>query len=207
MTFRVRESELGAEFFRWEMATAMACSLMKINTFDQPDVQAAKAGAKKALDRVRSGGKVELKRTDRTLEEFWENAEPGDYTAILAFLPDREEFRKRLLSFRDNIRAKTRLASTVGFGPRYLHSTGQLHKGGDNNGVFILISAPHTEDLAVPGEPYSFGELELAQAMGDFEALESKGRWLLHLRLDAMTEAALDKACSEVEDAISGPVQ
>ncbi len=208
LTLRLKEaSDLGGEFFRWEMATAIACALMKINAFDQPDVQAAKECTKKFLDHVKSGGDVLVRQTEIPLEEFWENAEPGDYAAILAFLPDRENIRQRLMKLRDRIRRKTHLASTLGFGPRYLHSTGQLHKGGANNGVYILITAPPVEDFAVPEQSYTFGQLELAQAMGDFQALESKARWLVHVRLNELSDAALEKACAEIENAISIQVQ
>lgn len=195
--------DLGGEFFRWEMATAIACALLKVNAFDQPDVQAAKESGKRFLERVKMGLKVELKTTALTPDTFWENAEAGDYVAILAFLPDREPIRKRLEAFRDDIRKRTRLAATLGFGPRYLHSTGQLHKGGPNNGLYILITAPAAEDLAVPGEAYSFGQLELAQAMGDFEALENKARWLYHVRLSELSDSSLDEACQKLEASLS----
>ncbi len=208
LTLKLKDvSELGGQFFRWEMATAIACALMKINAFDQPDVQAAKEAAKKFLDQAKPGESVQIRQTEKSLEEFWENAEPGDYVATLAFLPDRENIRKHLSKLRETIRKKTHLAATLGFGPRYLHSTGQLHKGGANNGVYILITALPTEDLPVPGELYTFGQLELAQAMGDFEALESKARWLIHVRLDELSDAALEKACADIENAISAAVQ
>ena len=206
LTLRLKENkDLFAEFFRWEMATAMACALMKVNAFDQPDVQEAKERAKKFLQEVKNGAPLQVRQTEMTPEEFWENAEPGDYAAILAFLPDRENLRARLLKLRDVIRKNTHLAATLGFGPRYLHSTGQLHKGGANHGVFILITCPPAEDLAIPGEPYSFAQLELAQAMGDFEALESKARWLIHLRLENLSDEALDKACLKLENACKQP--
>lgn len=198
--------DLGAEFFRWEMATAIACALLKINAFDQPDVQSAKEAAKRFLEKAKSGGSSQPKASDRTLETFWENAEPGDYAAVLAFLPDQDVFRARLVRLRDTIRHRTKLASTLGFGPRYLHSTGQLHKGGPANGLFILITAPPAEDLPVPGENYTFGGLELAQAMGDYEALENKARWAIHVRLSELSEKALDEACSQIEAAIQAPV-
>jgi len=205
---RLKEaSDLGGEFFRWQMATAVACALMKINAFDQPDVQAAKECTKKFLDAIKSNNGVIARQTEISFREFWENAAPGDFAAILAFLPDRENIRRRLMQLRDMIRRKTHLASTLGFGPRYLHSTGQLHKGGANHGVYILMTAPPREDFSVPGESYTFGQLELAQAMGDFEALESKARWLIHVRLTELSEAALDKACTEIENAILAPVQ
>ncbi len=203
-TIRLKEAyDLGGEFFRWEMATAIACALLKINAFDQPDVQAAKECCKRFLEQVKLGKKVALRTTDLTPDMFWENAEAGDYVAILAFLPDREAIRKRLEAFRDDVRKRTRLAATLGFGPRYLHSTGQLHKGGPNNGLYILITAPTEEDLSVPGEAYSFGQLELAQAMGDFEALEGKARWMVHLRLNEFSDKALDEALQKLGSAVS----
>lgn len=196
------KTELGAEFFRWEMATAIACALMKINAFDQPDVQSAKDKTKAILKNMQAGEPLEIPKSERTLEEFWEEVEPGNYVAILAFLPDRENLRKRLAGLQEKIRQETKLAVTLGFGPRYLHSTGQLHKGGPNSGVFILITSEIKEDLPVPGEPYSFGQLELAQAIGDLEALESKGRWVIHLRLPELSEKALDEVCSKIEKAV-----
>ena len=184
-------ADLGGEFFRWEMATAVASALLKINAFDQPDVQAAKDSTKEILKRFEATGRVELKDSSITMEAFWENAEEGDYVAVLAFLPDRPALRAALAALREEIRRHTRLAVTTGLGPRYLHSTGQLHKGGPNKAVFLLVTAPPDGDLPVPGEKYTFGQLETAQAMGDFEALESRGRWLLHVRLGGASEKDL----------------
>ena len=137
---------------------------------------------------------------------FLEQAQPCNYVALLAFLPDRFEIKARLAALAEKIRTQTKLAVTLGFGPRYLHSTGQLHKGGANNGVFILITANQTEDLPVPGEKYSFAQLELAQAMGDFEALEAKGRWLVHLRAEDPGEKSLGQVCEKIEAALA-PLQ
>ncbi len=204
--FLKQNYDLGAEFFRWEVATAIACALLKINAFDQPDVQLAKEAAKTFLEKAKKGGAVEPVVSDRSLETFWENAEPGDYAAILAFLPDREPLRQRLLKLRDTIRARTKLASTLGFGPRYLHSTGQLHKGGPAKSLFILITSPSPEDLPIPGESYTFAGLELAQAMGDYSALENKARWVIHVRLAELSEKALEEACTKIEAAIQVPI-
>ena len=195
--------DLGAEFFRWEYATAVACSLLKINAFDQPDVQAAKNSAKAILKKLEETGELPVRQTEISLDNFWENADTGNYVAVLAFLPDRREVKARLGQLIGKIRNSTKLAATLGFGPRYLHSTGQLHKGGANNGIFILITAAHTEDLPVPGEKYSFAQLELAQAMGDFEALETKGRWLVHLRAENDTEKSLNDVCEKIEAALT----
>lgn len=198
--------DLGAEFFRWEMATAIACALLKVNAFDQPDVRSSKEAAGRFLEKTKEGKAPEPRVSDRSLEIFWENAEPGDYAAILAFLPDREPIRQRLLKLRDAIRHRAKLAATLGFGPRYLHSTGQLHKGGAANGLFLLFTAPASEDLPVPGENYTFAGLELAQAMGDYEALENNARWAVHVRLSELSEKALDEACAQIEAAIQAPV-
>lgn len=194
--------DLGGEFFRWEAATAIACALLKVNAFDQPDVQAAKDKTKAILKSMETSGELSVKQSEITLESFWENAEAGDYVAILAFLNDSEAMKKKLLKLQSEVRDRTKLAATVGFGPRYLHSTGQLHKGGPRNGIFLLITAPPAEDLPVPGERYSFGQLELAQAMGDFEALETNGRWLLHVRLSGSGEKEVDAFCREVLEAV-----
>ncbi len=195
--------DLGAEFFRWEFATAVACSLLKINAFDQPDVQAAKNSAKAILKQFEETGTLAIKQTERSLETFWESADTGNYVAILAFLPDRPELKSRLEAMAQKIRLRTKLAVTLGFGPRYLHSTGQLHKGGANNGLFILITANPTQDLPVPGEKYSFANLELAQAMGDFEALETKGRWLVHVRAEDASKQSLESVCEKIEAAMT----
>ncbi len=195
-------SDIGAEFFRWEFATALACALLKINPFDQPDVQSTKDRTKALLRKLEDGGEIPLRESSVPLDAFWENAEPGDYAAILAFVPDREPLRKKLVALQKEIRDRTKLAVTLGFGPRYLHSTGQLHKGGPKTGVFFLITAAPSEDIPVPGEKYTFGQLELAQAMGDFEALETKGRWLFHVRLDSPTEEALGKLHKDVTAAL-----
>jgi hypothetical protein len=197
---------IGGEFFRWEMATAVACALLKVNAFDQPDVQAAKDRTKAILKGVSTGGSIPVKKSEVSLESFFENAEPGDYAAILAFLPDRPGIRKRLTAAQTAVRDRLHLATTLGFGPRYLHSTGQLHKGGPGTGVFFLITAAPAEDLPVPGEKYTFAQLELAQAMGDFEALESRGRWLFHYRLEGSIEKALDGLLAELNTALEAQV-
>lgn len=184
--------DLGGEFFRWEFATALACALLKVNAFDQPDVQSAKDSAKEILRKRESGEDASLPRPETDLGVFWEDLEENVYIGILAFLPDRSEIRKELESLRAGLRELTGgCAVTLGFGPRYLHSTGQLHKGGPNSGVFILITARHAEDVAIPGESYGFRTLERAQAIGDLEALRSKGRRVLHFELEDLSDESL----------------
>jgi hypothetical protein len=117
-------------------------------------------------------------------ETFLQLIQPRDYVALLAYLPpDDEAFARALRAFRNQVGAARRCATMLGYGPRYLHSTGQLHKGGPNTGVFIVLTAPAAEDLPIPGEAYSFGVLELAQAVGDFQSLDRMGRRALHVHL------------------------
>jgi hypothetical protein len=119
---------------------------------------------------------------------------PGDYLAVLAYLGGDPNLATLLQTFRLAVRDRTGVATTVGTGPRYLHSTGQLHKGGSNSGVFVLITTDHRRDIAIPGETYSFGTLELAQALGDFESLGAAGRRGVHVHLPEPTPAALSSA-------------
>jgi glucose-6-phosphate isomerase len=195
---------LGAEFLRWEVATATAGLLLDINPFDEPNVQQAKDATRVLLDQYRqqhqlpfpeahgsaSGARLTLTESavaalgGSPADAFAQVVKPGDYVALLAYLPsDDPKWEKALQDFRHALAARTGAASSLGYGPRYLHSTGQLHKGGASNGVFIIITADATEDLAIPGSPYSFGVLETAQALGDFQSLERTGRRALLMRL------------------------
>lgn len=194
LQLRVKDIDhLGAEFYRWEMATAFACAVAKVDAFDQPDVQAAKDKAKVLLKVLDNGERIPIKKQALTPQQFLSSLKAGDYVGILAFLPYRDDLKKRLTELQLAIREKTKCAVTLGWGPRYLHSTGQLHKGGPDSGAFLLITAPHASDALVPGESYSFEELEFAQAMGDCEALESRGRRIMHLRLDSAAERSLSE--------------
>lgn len=171
--------ELGQEFFRWEFGTAVAGSVLGINPFDQPDVQAAKDKTEAVLS---SRGRVpgtEL-GPEGTLEELLAEATSGHYVAILAFVdPAREG---ELEPFAREA-AATGAAVAVGLGPRYLHSTGQLHKGGPDNGLFVQIVDDLGDDLKIPGRPYGFKTLIAAQALGDFEALRERGRRIVRVQL------------------------
>jgi len=200
LTFRLDDAyELGAEFFKWEMAVAIACALLKINAFDQPDVQAAKDKTKALLQMTASGKPPSVKTSGGSFNSFWKAVQSGDYLGILAFLPDREPIRKKLAELQSLLRDRTRAAVTLGIGPRYLHSTGQLHKGGPNTGLFLMITSQAAEGLPIPGEKFSFADLELAQAMGDLEALEAKGRRVFHVRLNAPSVDPLDDLIVQVQ--------
>jgi transaldolase / glucose-6-phosphate isomerase len=212
---------LGAEFLRWEIATATAGLLMKINPFDEPNVKQAK-DATSALLTVYEQSKrlplpephAEVSGVRLTLSEaaqttlngapatsFLQMIGPGDYCGLLAFLPpDDSRFELLLKEFRRRAAVRGQCATMFGFGPRYLHSTGQLHKGGANNGVFIVIVAEADEDLPVPDHPFSFSVLETAQAAGDFQSLDREGRRALLLKMPRRDPELLRRVMASLLD-------
>ncbi len=131
------------------------------------------------------------KLAGRPADSFFSLIGPGDYFALLAYLAPDSNVEEAVAEFRRAVRARSRAATMFGYGPRYLHSTGQLHKGGPNSGVFVVITAHTQEDVAIPGEPFTFGTLELAQAIGDFQSLDAAGRRALHIHLPAPDHAML----------------
>jgi glucose-6-phosphate isomerase len=168
---------IGGEFFRWEFAVAVAGSILEINPFDQPDVQAAKDKTKEVLA---SGEDPKLEATG-SLDELLGGAEPPSYVAIQAFIdPAREPDLQPLL---DRAHA-TGCVVTHGLGPRYLHSTGQLHKGGPPTGLFVQVVDDTGEEIPIPGEDFGFGRLIRAQAEGDFRSLQERGRSIVRVRLE-----------------------
>ena len=194
---------LGAEFVRWEVATALAGAMLAVNPFDEPNVQQAKDATMVLLNQYKVEGRlanacaeralpggVGLALTSAARAALGDQAEAvltllgeGDYFALLAYVGPDHRLTEELQSLRNAVRDRTRAATMLGYGPRYLHSTGQLHKGGPNSGVFVLITASPAEDLPIPGQPFSFGTLELAQGLGDFASLEESGRRALHVHL------------------------
>jgi hypothetical protein len=171
--------ELGQEFFRWEFATAVAGSILGINPFDQPDVQAAKDRTNAVLE----GGDVEL-APEGSPDELYAQAREGDYVCIQAFVDPTPANEERLLALAARAREATGCVVTHGFGPRYLHSTGQLHKGGPNTGLFLQIVDDPGEELPIPGRPFGFARLIRAQAAGDYESLKERGRRVARARLE-----------------------
>jgi len=169
--------ELGQEFFRWEFAVAVAGSYLEINPFDQPNVQAAKDKTNEVLQ----GGDVELE-PESSPEELFAQANQGDYVAVQAFIDPRQEAKLQPLV--ERARQKTGCVVTHGLGPRYLHSTGQLHKGGPNTGLFLQVVDDQGEELPIPGKPFGFARLIRAQAAGDFESLKERGRRVARIRLE-----------------------
>lgn len=208
---------LGAEFYRWEFATAIAGVVLGINAFDQPNVTESKNNTSALLKQFIANGRLPEETgkigntgtltlysnigpagdTSAALRAFLAAIKPGDYISFQAYIPATDANEAALLPARTRVRDKYKVATTFGFGPRFLHSTGQLHKGGANNGVFIQITADHAQDLSIPGQPYSFAVLEQAQSQGDFQSLNSHGRRAIHLHINGDLVAGL-RAISEM---------
>jgi transaldolase/glucose-6-phosphate isomerase len=201
-------SDLGAEFYRWEAATAFACSLLGINAFDQPDVQDSKTRTVNKINAYLQTGKLEegeaiweeqgvrafsnnlsagsgLKQSMHAILEAASSGPGRNYVAINAYLPRNAANTITLTDLRLGIREKSGCATTVGFGPRFLHSTGQLHKGGPDSGLFLQITAEPLADVDIPGQKMTFGTLERCQALGDYEALAARDRRILRLHLNS----------------------
>jgi len=186
--------DLGAEFYRWEVATAVACHILGVNAFDQPDVQDSKDRTKAKIAAFNKKGALEagefvaLKEAKPAFKAFLKKVKKNDYLAVNAYLPRNEDMLSALQDLRLALREKTKCAVTLGFGPRFQHSTGQLHKGGPEHGVFLQITADPLEDIEIPTQKVSFGNLERAQALGDYEALEARGRRVLRVHLSSPDE-------------------
>jgi transaldolase/glucose-6-phosphate isomerase len=170
--------DLGQEFFRWEFATAVAGAVLRINPFDQPNVAESKANTKAVLAKASAPSPA---ASAAELKQLLAGIRPGDYLAIMAYLPATQENDRRLAASRLRLRDRLKVATTLGYGPRFLHSTGQLHKGGPPVGHFLQVTEPATADLPIPGESYTFGRLEAAQAQGDLLALRARGRPAIRL--------------------------
>ena len=178
--------DLGGEFLRWEYATQALCEQLGVNPFDQPDVEEAKRLARAEL----TGGGAQHAAPLPTLMpgQLRKRSRPGDYVAILAYVPPTPEILAQLQDLRAVWSEKLGCASTLGIGPRYLHSTGQLHKGGPNTGLFLVITTDSGEDLEIPSMGWTFGELHHAQARGDIRALLARGRRVAHVHLASTAE-------------------
>ena len=173
--------ELGQEFFRWEFGTAVAGAILGINPFDQPDVQAAKDRTNEVL----ASGDVEL-APESSVEELLAQAREGDYVCIQAFVELTPTAEDKLANLAARARAATGCVVTQGLGPRYLHSTVQLHKGGPNTGLFIQVVEDYGKELGIPGQKFGFGRLIRAQAAGDFDSLKERGRRVARVQLEEL---------------------
>jgi transaldolase/glucose-6-phosphate isomerase len=220
--------DLGQEFFRWEFATAVAGAVMGINPFDQPDVEAAKIEARKLTEEYEKTGSlpdekpffeaegVQLYSSDEYGSELMDAAEEkslaslldahllnihdNDYFAVLAYIQMNEENQGLVQEIRENVLGSHAVATCLGFGPRFLHSTGQAYKGGPNSGVFLQITADNPMDLPVPEQKFTFGIVKAAQARGDFQVLLDRGRRALRVHLKGSVPDGLRR----IDDALNG---
>jgi transaldolase/glucose-6-phosphate isomerase len=224
------KDDLGAEFFRWEFATAFAGITLGINAFDQPNVQESKDYTKKYLAEYTEKGKLPedillleedgiklyvdsknkaefekagAKGLDAALAAHFARIKEGDYFATNAYVDRSPVHEEKLSALRTQVLEKKRVATTLGFGPRFLHSTGQLHKGGPNKGVFLQVTSDDQQDVAIPNEKYTFGVLKQAQALGDFLALSNRDRRLLRVHLPADVEKGLARLKQAFDKALS----
>ncbi len=219
---------IGAEFFRWELATAVAGAVLGIHPFDQPDVEASKVATRRLTDAFERDGRLpaeapiaeaegirlfadprnarELAGGERTLPGLLRahlgRIRPGDYAAFLAYVEMTAGHEAVLQAIRTRIRDRYRIATCVGFGPRFLHSTGQAYKGGPSTGVFLQVTCDDAVDLPVPGQRYTFGVVKAAQARGDLEVLAERGRRALRVHLGPDVAAGLTALGRGIEQAI-----
>jgi hypothetical protein len=209
--------DLAAEFFRWEFATAVAGAHLAIDPFDEPNVQESKDNTKAVLQQyeqtgslpdepaavtdgaLRVYGDVSGNSASGALAAHLDTANPGDYVALMAYVTPDEANEAALQHLRVAIRDSRKIATTLGFGPRFLHSTGQLHKGGPNTGVYIQITADDGTDVAIPGAPYTFSVLKRAEAAGDLQSLRNHGRRVVRVHI----AGHLDSGLASLTDAVS----
>jgi len=190
--------DVGAEFFRWEMATAVAGSILGINPFDQPNVQAAKDMTDSVLGQFETSGELPLMEASSSLGDLLSQAGPGDYLVIMAYIRQTPQVDQALDDLRRKVTERHGIATTMGYGPRFLHSTGQLHKGGPGSGLFLQLTGEHAHDLTIPGAPYTFGVLADGQAVGDLQALLASQRRAVRVDLGTNPEAAIRGMADEV---------
>ncbi|HZQ70445.1 MAG TPA: bifunctional transaldolase/phosoglucose isomerase [Terriglobales bacterium] len=223
--------DLGQEFFRWEIATAVAGAILGINTFNQPDVEASKIATRSLTSEYEKTGSLpaetpiledhgiklftdpknaeELKKAAgnnktlaRYLKAHLDRIHPGDYFAVLAYIQMNDEHEKALQDLRTAVRDKKHVATALGFGPRFLHSTGQAYKGGPNSGVFLQVTNDDAADLPVPGQKYTFGTVKAAQARGDFQVLAERGRRALRVHLGKDLKSGLGRLAAAFREAL-----
>ena len=214
--------DLAAEFFRWEFATAVAGAALGIDPFDEPNVKESKDNTKRVLDQyVKNGSLADESATasddgisvfgapgrqdiDSALTEFLSAVRPGDYVALMAYVTPNAENEAALQRLRVAIRDEHRVATTLGFGPRFLHSTGQLHKGGPDSGLYIQVTSDDAVDVPIPGQPFTFSILKQAQAQGDLQSLRDHGRRVIRLHIRGDLALGLSRLTDSVIHAATG---
>ena len=222
-TFRMADPmEIGQEMYRWEVATAIAGAVLGINPFDQPNVQESKENTSKILAQVESRGRLPVLQpsledgqlalhgdvrgasVEEALVGFMRQATEGSYFAVQAYLPETPPNHAALQRLRLSVRDTLHVATTLGYGPRYLHSTGQYHKGGPNTGLFLQITMDDPEDVAIPGRSYTFGVLRRSQAQGDMQALQRHGRRVLGVHVSGDVPVGLERLADQMAAAVHG---
>jgi len=218
--------DLPQEFFRWEIATAVAGSIIGINAFNQPDVEASKVETRKLTSEYEQSGSLPPEKpffqqgpfklfadpknaaavnsgnVAGHLKAHLDRIRPGDYFALLAYVQMNEGHEARLQEIRHAVRDAKKVATCLGFGPRFLHSTGQAYKGGPNSGVFLQITCDDAHDLQVPGAKYTFGVVKAAQARGDFQVLADRGRRALRVHIGKDVEVGLSEMLDIIAEAV-----
>lgn len=220
-------SELGAEFFKWEAATSVAGAVLAIDPFDEPNVQESKDRTAKILEEFQAKGRmpvgtarlsesgielyadgassptISTQKIAETLRAFFAQRKPGDYVSLLAYVDRNDSSAAPLGAIREALARRLGLPVLLGYGPRYLHSIGQLYKGGPPTGRFLVITENHAEDVPIPEAKYTFGQLQLAQALGDFESLASRGKPVLRLHLSEGAFAGLAKLQNAMQQGLA----
>jgi hypothetical protein len=212
--------DLGQEFFRWEIAVAVAGAILDINPFDQPNVQESKDNTNRLLNQLETKGQLPEEEPslvsgsvqlfaqetaptpEETLERFFSWAHRSEFVALMAYLTDSVSIEERLENIRLLVRDKLHVATTLGYGPRFLHSTGQFHKGGSNIGLFLQLTVDDDVDAHIPGQPYTFGVFKQAQALGDLEALHKHSRRVIRIHLSGDVGEGLAKLQQAIESAL-----
>ena len=190
--------DLGAEFFRWEFATAVAGAILGIHPFDQPNVQQTKDETVDGLKEHRRSGRLPRLDAPSSLADLLSKTRPGDYLAIMAYIRQTPETDRALADLRRKITERHHIATTLGYGPRFLHSTGQVHKGGPDSGLFLQLTTDYQKDIPVPGESYTFGVLADAQAQGDLRVFQMLGRRVARVRLASGNDSEIRRLADEV---------
>jgi transaldolase / glucose-6-phosphate isomerase len=209
VTLTLRDKlDLGGEFLRWEVATAIAGSILRIDAFDQPNVQESKDNTKKVLAQFKAKGKlppaesIAAAKARAGVRSLLDRAKTGAYFAIMAYTARTAGSEAAISAIRSAVRDKTKIATTAGYGPRFLHSTGQLHKGGPRVGLFLQIVQQDTKDVPIPGQPYSFSVLKQAQSLGDLQSLTSRRLPVLRVTLGKDPAAGWRALAAAVRSAV-----
>ena len=191
--------DMGAEFFRWEFATAVAGAILCVNPFDQPNVQKAKDTTDRLLREYSVSGRLPKLEATGSLAYLMKIAGKGKYLAIMAYLHQTPEMDEALTELRREVGERYHIATTLGYGPRFLHSTGQLYKGGQNTGLFLQLTVNHEKDLPIPGKPYTFGTVADAQALGDFQSLQAAGRQVIRVQIPRSEVSVIKRLIAQIE--------